>query len=239
MLFAAVILALAGITGAQVEDCVAESNQVTYTYCGRLGPFNIYWTPLDNTTNIIFEVLDDGWHALGFGTGAAPMAGANVIFGCDDFNLTVVQEASGIIDLEASPWDTILLGRDVVTVAMGFDSNLLSIDGTITQTRMDGICAIRFSRMNNNTLIVDGQNFIDGIENIVVVARGAGDAPAQHAGTDRAAGTQNFLDGTGSIADNPAVSLLGEDPVDDGSANVASLSQVLMSAVVALTVALW
>lgn len=242
MLFAAVILALVSISGAQAQ-CVAESNGVNYTYCGRVAVFNVYWTPLPDQTNIIFETLDDGWHALGFGSGDAPMAGANVIFGCDDFDLATVQAASGIDDLEASPWDAVLGGRTVAIVAAGFASNNLAIDGTITQTRADGICAIRFERLNVIDEIEDeGQHILEGIANTVVVARGAGDVPAQHLGDERAAASQNFMDGTGTIADVPIVSLLAVDDGgddDDASAGLASLSTLLLSAVAALTVALW
>lgn len=239
MLFAAVILAIVSISGAQAQ-CVAESNGVNYTYCGRLAVFNVYWTPLTDQTNIIFETLDNGWHALGFGSGDTPMGGANVIFGCDDFDLATVQNTSGIVDLEASPWDTVLAGRTPEIVASGFASNNLAIDGTITQTRADGICAIRFERLNVIDEIEDeGQHILEGIANTVVVARGDGDVLAQHAADERAAASQNFMDGVGAIADVPIVSLLDGGDDDGASSRLASLSTLLLSAVAAFTVALW
>lgn len=255
MLYTAVIFCL-GLTAALAQDeCIGESNLVSYTNCGAIvdGDFvmNLYWTPLDDQTNILFEVLDETYASFGFTADIdQPMNDASVMFGCDNFDLEVVQLASGIDDLPISPWDARLpltaADRSVANVAAGFDANELAILDTPDVTRLNGVCGIRFERLN--VLGLEGEelkDIISGVENLMIWAVGDQDVPDIH--TLFNAVSHDLILDTGDLVDVQPF-LEEEDPeeeededIDDEEDAASSLSQsaMLVASAAAFTAALW
>lgn len=239
MLSAVIIGALAAVAQAQENVCVGESNGVSYTYCGRLAPFNFYWTPLAEQTNILFEAPDNGYHSFGFSSEQAAgvsMIGANVIFGCDDFLAANLPETGALGEiLSESPWDTLIGGRAGADVLGGFDANNLAITGSITQIRTNGVCGIRFERLNTPDTLDVAQHIISGTANGIVIARGAADVPAIH--DTRAFALQDFILNTGDISDTPIELIVGADM--DGAASATAVSRLFAVVAAAVAAALW
>lgn len=258
----AAALAVAMLAGARAQDvgtdiagreCTGEAIQIDYQNCGRFGSMNVYWTYLEanGQLNILFETMDDGYASFGFTdpNEGNPMDGANVVLGCQDWNVPDLPEVFQI--LLPGPGEE----RSVPNVAAGIGADNLQ-PGNLLQERLNGICGMRFERLSLlpdiNNVVGEGQNILSGTPNQVVWARGAAGAvdPARH--DSRGAGLQDFILADGDISAAATVPLLGPDgqpqpevtplPTDgelDNSSSVATLSSMVAGAVAALAAALW
>jgi len=257
MLYFVAVLALTLLSGAHGQgtdadgvDCVGDAIPRSYDFCGSFGAgINVYWTYVeeDAQLNVLFESSDDGYTAFGFSESAAPMDGANVVLGCQDWGIDGLDGAFEIALPETGE------DRTVANVAAGIGENQLAA-AAVEQARENGLCGVRFERLAvladvdvNGTItdVADGHDILVDIENLVIWARGPADGAAFHA-LGQGAASQDFIAGDGDITDSPLVDLVEATttmatgvPTEDGSANIASLSSMLIGAVAALTAALW